>query len=137
MALANFSEIIIAGTKVKGYSSYDTLNSKTFSASPERTISGNMVGLGVETFIVTTITLVFTLIPYSTYKTLYALLNGTVELTVTYWDVDSDTEKTGKFYLAPATKKELYVKGKIVGGSKVPAIEGIRNLTVELISTNN
>ncbi len=131
MAYTDCTKIKIEGLEVTGYSSYDVIHALTYVYEPTRTVAGNIVELNYdETFYVTTIKLEFNMLPYNEYKQLVAALVGTTpELSVTYYDVDSSTEETAMFYVAPATEKEIFIKNK--------NIYGIRNFTLELISTNN
>lgn len=130
MAYTDCTKIKIgASSELTGYSSYDVKNSLTYVQEPARTVAGNLVGLDGDTFIVTTIKFTYNMIPYANYKTLVTTLTTNKEFKVTYYDVDSGAEKTGMFYLAPATDKEIFVRNK--------NIYGVRNFTVELISSNN
>lgn len=127
--LENGLSVIVNGRTFDGYSFYDITNSLTYVTSPERTNTGAMPGLDqIETFVVTTITITYNLMPYEKYKQ-FIESTTPVEFVVTYYDINEDVEKTGMFYLAPSTKKEILWKFK--------NIEGIRNFTIELISTNN
>ena len=129
MALENCLTIIINGTTFTGYSFFDVINSTTYVTSPERTNTGSMPGISnIETFVVTTIEITYNLMAYDKYKTFIASTIP-VEFAVTYYDPDIEEEKTGMFYVAPRTKKEIMWKNR--------AIEGIKNFTIELISTNN
>lgn len=130
MAYTDCTKVKIGtSTELTGYSSYDVKNSLTYVQEPARTVAGNLVGLDGDTFMVTTIKFTYNMIPYANYKTLVTALTTNKEFKVTYYDVDSGQEKSGMFYLAPATDKEIFVRNK--------NIYGIRNFSVELISSNN
>lgn len=130
MAYTDCTKIKIgASSELTGYSSYDVKNSLTYVQEPARTVAGNLVGLDGDTFIVTTIKFTYNMIPYDKYKTLVTALTTSKDFKVTYYDVDSGSEKSGMFYLAPATDKDIFVRNK--------NIYGIRNFSVELISSNN
>lgn len=117
-----------------GYSSYDCLNSLTYVNAPERTIGGTIPNLSsIPTFIVTTLFITYKLMPYQTYKDFINHINNKVEFVIEYFDVDTGSIMTKKFYLAPQSQRELFYARR--GG--VRSIDGILNITLEFISTNN
>jgi uncharacterized repeat protein (TIGR02543 family) len=117
-----------------GYSSYDCLNSLTYVNAPERTIGGTIPNLSsIPTFIVTTLFITYKLMPYQTYKDFISHINNKVEFVIEYFDVDTGSMMTKKFYLAPQSQRELFYARR--GG--VRTIDGILNITLEFISTNN
>lgn len=133
MSISNHKKIKINGQEFGGYSTYDVMNSLTYSTSPERTLGGNIQNLDrIPRFNVVSIFLSYNLMPYSVYKLFVEKTMGLTsnpEFVVEYFDIDSGEVKTGYFYLAPATQKEVFYKRG--------QVEGIRNFTIELISTNN
>jgi len=134
VAISDFTNICIDGVNFGGYSFYDVVDAITYTSTPERTIAGNIVGLDkITKFVVTTIYIKYNLMKYEDYKTFVANVmnrdDGKVEFTIEYWDINTDTSKTKKFYLAPASQKEILYKRK--------SIDGIRNMEIEFISTNN
>ncbi len=130
MALTDCTKTIINGISFTGYSNYDVVNSLTYVTSPERATAGNILGLDIiPTFIATTIQITYNLMPYETYKKFIQATTTQKEFEVVYFDPDTQEEKTALFYIAPFTKKQILFKSK--------SILGIRDFTIELISTNN
>lgn len=125
----NGKSILINGTSYTGYSSYDVVNTRTKVTEPQRTITGAIPNLSsIDEFIATTIYVTFKFLDIAVYRDIIAKTSQ-AEFDVTYFDIDTGEEKTGKFYLAPATKKELFWKGGV-------AI-AVVSFTLEMISTNN
>lgn len=136
--------IVIGGFTFRGYSEYDTQRSKTYITEPSRSNTGKMLNLNsLPTFDVITIHITYRYMNYEDtttiingqryilygYKTLANLMSSSNEFVVKYFDVEEGLVKNGKFYFAPATKKAVdFYK-------RYP--RGIRDFTIELISTNN
>ena len=136
--------IVIGEYTFRGYYEYDTQRSKTYVTEPSRSNTGKMLNLNsIPTFDVITIHITYKYMNYEDttisiggnnhivygYKTLANLMSYSNEFVVKYFDVEEGVIKTGKFYFAPATKKavDFYKRNP----------RGIKDFTIELISTNN
>ena len=138
------TSIVIGGLTFRGYSEYDTQCSKTYVTEPSRSLTGKILNLNsLPTFNVITIYITYKYMNYEDreikledgihlvygYKTLAKLMSSGNEFSVKYFDVEEGRMKFGKFYFAPATKKavDFYKRNP----------RGIKDFTIELISTNN
>lgn len=140
----NNTSIVIGGYTFRGYYEYDTQRSKTYVTEPSRSNTGAMLNLNsIPTFDVITIYITYKYLEYEDkvvkidgsnhtiygYKTLAKLMSSGNEFVVRYFDIEDGIIKRGKFYFAPATKKavDFYKRNP----------RGIKDFTIELISTNN
>lgn len=125
----NGRKIKINNTTFTGYSEYDVVNTRTKVSEPQRTITGAIPNLAeIEEFTATTIHIVYKFLDISVYRDILDKTSAK-EFEVTYFDIDSGKEKTGKFYIAPAEKKTLYWKNGVA--------KAVVSFKLELISTNN
>lgn len=136
--------IVIGGYTFRGYYEYDTQRSKTYVTEPSRSNTGAMININnIPTFDVITIYITYKYLEYEDktinidgrdytvygYKTLAKLMSSGNEFVVKYFDIEEGAIIRGKFYFAPATKKavDFYKRNP----------RGIKDFTIELISTNN
>lgn len=125
--------------EITGASNYSFLHEKTYNKSPERAVGNGAINNlnSYPTFISQHLKFDFNFMPIDMYRAITKLLLSKNEFFVTAYDLVYDKVYQGKMYFYPQEMPSVFVSPETINGVRQNVVRGIKNTTIELVSTND
>lgn len=132
------SEIIVSGTKIRGFGAFSFVWEKSYVKSPTRSSDGSITNLDTYSVFVTPhLKIDFSLLFIDDYRKIMELVYSKNEHTVQCYDIVNDRTTTNNMYFSTEAMPTIYsITRQLEGDEPIIELIGVRDYVVELIGTN-